>query len=556
MKTIRGLILSMFIISIFGCTATQPEDPVSEINLLRGSITTCGSGDFGDVDFAISCDPGVRETFELAISLLHSFEYDQAEKAFVNVLDIDRDCAMAYWGVAMANFHSLWFQSGNDYLIKGSKILEASNSIEKTERERDYIDAIAGFYNNWETDSREVRIARFEQNMKLVYEKYSQDKEAAIFYALALRASSDPTDRSYKKQRESGKILESIYPDQPNHPGIAHYIIHNYDYPELAELALPAARSYAEIAPSSAHAQHMPSHIFTRLGLWEESINSNLKVISSALCYTESLDSTAHWDEELHGIDYLVYAYLQTGQNDKAIDQLEYLKSFKRVFPVNFKVYYTAAAVPARIALENRDWEHAANLRLPDIDMDWKDFPWQRSILHFARALGAIHLGDLQSANTELDILRSNRQELIDIDDEYKANQVNIQIKTIQAWISYAEGDGDSAEKLMKEAMDMEYRTSKHPVTPGEVLPAGELYGDLLLSLDKPEEALKIYQNDLIQHPNRFNGIYGAATAAQRSGDLKLAKQYYHQLIELAGNSERVEVKTARQNLEDARDDA
>jgi Tfp pilus assembly protein PilF len=554
MTNLPSLVLTILVTSIVvSCQNKKPQSPVNltNIELLRGDITLCGSGDFGEVSFALSCDLEVRETFDLAISLLHSFEYDQAEKAFVNVIDADPNCAMAYWGVAMSNFHSLWFQSGNDYLIKGSKILEASNSISKTEREADYINAIASFYQDWESETRKTRIFRFEENMKKVYEKYNEDKEAAIFYALALRASADPGDKTYKNQRASGKILESIYPNQPNHPGIAHYVIHNYDYPELAELALPAARRYAEIAPASAHAQHMPSHIFTRLGLWEESINSNINMISSAQCYAESLDSAAHWDEELHGMDYLVYAYLQTGQNEKATQQLEYLKTFERVWPINFKVYYTAAAVPARIALENRNWEEAAALELPTIEMDWTKFPWQRSILHYARALGSIRLGDVTSARNELDILKSNRQELLDIADEYKANQVQIQIKSIQAWIAWAEGKESDALVLMEEAMQMEYNTAKHAVTPGEVLPAGELYGDLLIALDKPEEALKVYEYDLLQHPNRFNGIYGAATAAKKSGNSDKATMYFKQLLELTENSmtERKEIEEANKYL-------
>lgn len=554
MNSPTKIVLSFLIaLSVVGCqnkrSKTNPD--LTSIDLLRGDITLCGSGDFGEVSFALSCDLDVRETFDLAISLLHSFEYDQAEKAFVEVIDADPKCAMAYWGVAMTNFHSLWFQSGTDYLIKGSKILEASSSISKSERENDYINAIASFYKDWESENRQTRIARFEKSMKKVYEKYKEDKEAAIFYALALRASADPADKSYKNQRASGKILESIYPNQPNHPGIAHYVIHNYDYPELAELALPAARRYAEIAPASAHAQHMPSHIFTRLGLWDESITSNINMISSAQCYAESLDSAAHWDEELHGMDYLVYAYLQTGQNDKASEQLEYLKTFERVFPVNFKVYYSAAAVPARIALENRNWEAAANLELPTIEMDWSDYPWQRSLLHFSRAMGSVRLGNISSTNRELDILKSNRQELLDINDQYKANQVQIQIKSIQAWIEFAEGNESEASNLMEESMQMEYNTAKHSVTPGEILPAGELYGDLLLALNKPEEALKVYEYDLLQHPNRFNGIYGAATAAKKSGNREMAAKYYRLLVELTknSNSDRMEVQEAKKYL-------
>lgn len=550
MKNTKRLLSTILVtISIFSCQnkESQPVN-VSNIDLIRGEITLCGSGEFGEVNFALSCDLEVRETFDLAISLLHSFEYTEAEKAFAKVLDADPDCAMAYWGIAMSNFHSLWLQSGTDYLVKGAKVIEASMSVTKSKKEEEYLNAIAGFYNDWENVNRQTRINNFEKDMRKIYKEYSDDKEAAIFYALALRASADPADKTYAKQRESGKILESIYPDQPNHPGIAHYIIHNYDYPELAELALPTARRYAQIAPASAHAQHMPSHIFTRLGLWNESINSNLNSTSSALCYSASIDTAAHWDEELHGMDYLVYAYLQVGNNPKAIEQYEYMKTFDRVFPANFKIAYTAAAIPSRIALENKNWSEAAKLELPSMEIEWDDFPWQRSILHYARALGSVRSGDVATAEKELSILQTNQKELIDLKDAYKANQVEIQIKTIQAWISFAEGNEKESIALMQEAAINEYNTSKHPVTPGEVLPAGELLGDLLLELEKPEEALKAFEYDLTQHPNRFNGLYGAGIAAIRIGDVDKANKYFGLLLELTKDS-----PTERKEIEDAK---
>lgn len=551
MKT-SSVIHAIFLIVIYinGCQNKKPKDPVifEDLNLLRGEITLCGGGDFGEVSFALSCNVDIRQTFDLAISLLHSFEYNEAEKAFAKVLDADPECAMAYWGVAMSNFHALWLQSGTDYLEKGAKVLKIASSTAKGEREKAYINALAGFYMNWESLSHEERVQNYEQEMYKVYQKYSEDEEAAIFYALALLATADPADQSYRVQRKSGAILESIYPNQPNHPGIAHYIIHNYDYPELAELALPTARMYAQIAPASAHAQHMPSHIFTRLGLWDESISSNLESTNSALCYSESIDPDAHWDEELHGMDYLVYAYLQIGDNQQAIAQYEYLKTFRKVFPVNFKVAYTAAAIPARIALENKNWEAAAHLEMPLLNLDWNKMPWQESIVYFARAMGAVRQGDVSTAQKELAHLLANREKLILADDAYKANQVHIQIKTIKAWIALANEYQATAITLMREAAEMEYDTNKHPVTPGEVLPAGEVLGDLLLAANKPAEALEAYEYDLKQHPNRFNGIYGAASAANKSRNKELATKYFRQLVELTKNAkvDRPEVVEAK----------
>lgn len=541
------LILS-FLISCQG-NKTDKISSISNIDFLTGEITLCGNGEFGEVSFAQSCKLDARSTFDLAISLLHSFEYTEAEKAFAKVLEIDPKCAMAYWGVAMSNFHSLWLQSGTDYLIKGEKALKVANSISTDKRETAYIHALTAFYYDWGNRHHQERVIRFEEEMEKVYQTYGDDKEAAIFYALALRATADPTDKTYAVQRKSGKILESIYPNQPNHPGIAHYLIHNYDYPELAELALPTARMYAQIAPASAHAQHMPSHIFTRLGLWDESINSNINSTESALCYSQSIDPQAHWDEELHGMDYLVYAYLQKGDMQKAYDEFEYLKSFKKVFPVNFKVAYTAAAIPARIALESRNWKEAAILQKPGMVLDWNLMPWQESILIYARAMGSIRMGNIKDSKIELEKLIANRQKLLKEEDAYKANQVNIQIKTIEAWIALAENQVPEAIEEMRKAAEMEYNTNKHPVTPGEVLPAGEVLGDMLLVVDQPEEALVAFEYDLKQHPNRFNGIFGAATAARNSGQKELANSYFKQLIELGNDSERPEMAIAKAYL-------
>lgn len=527
---------------------SEPATDLSSINLLRGEITLCGNEQFGEVRFSLSCDTATRKIFDLAISLLHSFEYEEAEKAFVQVIDTDPNCAMAYWGVAMSNFHALWLQSGTDYLVKGAKILEVAEALPKSEREKDYLDAIGVFYKDWETTDHKERVLRFEKKMEQLYEKYKEDKEAAIFYALALRASADPSDKRYKNQIKSGKILESIFPDQPNHPGIAHYIIHNYDYPELAALALPTARRYAEIAPASAHAQHMPSHIFTQLGLWEESIRSNLHSTASAVCYAESIDPEGHWDEELHGMDYLVYAYLQKGENKKAKEQYEYLKTFKKVFPVNFKIAYSAAAIPSRIALENRNWTEAARLELPALAMDWDNFPWQKAMVHFARAMGSVRLGDVVSAEQELALLHTLHQKLLDSSETYQANQVQMQGDIIQAWIHWAKGREKEAVALMEQVVITEYSTAKHPVTPGEVLPAGELLGDLLLALHQPAAALQAYENDLKQHPNRFNGMYGAAVAAKAVVDDQKAMMYFGRLLQQTqgSNGDRPELEEAR----------
>ncbi len=392
----------------------------------------------------------------------------------------------------------------------------------------------------------------FENAMEKLYQTYPDDTEAAVFYSLALDAAADPTDKTYAKQKKAFSILNPIFQKEPLHPGIAHYIIHNCDYPALAELALPAARKYASIAPASAHAQHMPSHIFTRLGLWDESIRSDLTSVSSAQCYASRAKIKGHWDEELHGMDYLVYAYLQKGDDEHARQQLDYLHTIHEVDGVNFKTAYAFAAIPARYALEKKMWKEAAALPLYPNSFPWEKFPWQESITHFARSLGALHLGDVNTAKKELENLRSLYDNLTkQIDKKQEAAQVAIQLKTAEAWIEYKQGNNEKALELMKEAADMEDGTEKHPVTPGEVIPARELYAVMLLEMNKPALALENFELDLKTHPNRFNGLYDAAIAAEKAGNKEKAILYFKKLVEVSDpkNCKRPELDHARSFL-------
>ena len=498
------------------------------------------------MSFSLSCSYETREDFNLGISLMHSFENNEAEKAFVRVIDKDPDCTMAYWAIAMSRISPNWGPR-REVFDDTRQLLKIAESLPKTSREKDYIDAMgAYYYSNYEKTDHRTRAVKVEKKMEEIYLKYEDDTEAAIFYALILYISTDPDDKNYTNQLKAGKILESIFPDQPNHPGIAHYIIHNYDNPELAPLALETARIYADIAPASAHAQHMPSHIFTRLGLWDESINTNLNSQSSAQCYAESagLDSP----REVHTLGYLLYAYLQKGDNIRAGDLYTYLKTIYEMPSVDFIAYHFAAA-PVRIALENKQWDKAMNVSVHPSTVQWNLFPWQKSLQSFARALGAAHTGDLKRAERELDSLQSFRQELLTMEDQYKANQVMIQIKAAQAWIHYAKGNNEEAIALMIESADMEDKTQKHAVTPGEVLPARELLGDMLLDMNKPAQALEAYQLDLKLHPNRFNGVYGAAVAAKNSGEHEMAILYFEELLKLAEgvDSDRAELEEARE---------
>ena len=544
----------LFLLTLASChgkSETPSSETIAAIQLKRGELVLCGPSDrqFGSVDFEISGSENVKKDFNLAMSLLHSFEYDEAEKVFAQIIDKEPACAMAYWGIAMSNFHPLWTPPTRPQLQKGAKAITIAQSItQKNKRESDYIDAIASFYQNWDKTDHLSRCINFEKAMEKIHADFPNDKEAAILYALALDGAADPADKTLAKQKKAGAILTALSPKEPYHPGIIHYIIHSYDYPELATLALPAARKYASVAPSSAHALHMPSHIFTRLGLWSDCINSNLASVAAAKCYAENTGIKGHWDEELHGMDYLMYAYLQKAENRKAKELCDSLRTILEVYPVNFKVAYAFAAIPARYLLENKMWKEAAELQLYPAAFPWEQYPWQKAIFHFTRLLGSVHIGQMDSARNELKKLTALYDTLTKQNDSYKANQVRIQITTAEAWILFKEGKNAEALKLMDLAATMEENTQKHPVTPGEVIPARELLGDMLSQMNKPEDALKTYGEDLKKHPNRFNGLYGAALAAQRSDSLKKATGYYRQLTAITDptGSNRPELEAAR----------
>ena len=539
MTHITPLLLFCLAVS-FACkqkTAIPTQDIINDLSLKRGSIISCSpeGTQFGTTAFETSC--GENENFNLGIKLLHSFEYDEAEKAFAKVIDIEPGCAMAYWGVAMANFHPLWTPPTEAELTKGAKAAEIAQSLRGNDRENAYISAISVYYKDWKTTDHKTRSLRFETEMEKVYKEFPDDKEAAIFYALSLDAAADPEDKDFVKQKKAGSILQKLYPNEPDHPGVTHYIIHTYDYPELANQGLAAARKYASIAPSSAHALHMPSHIFTRLGLWDECITSNIASVTSGRCYAEAAGIKGHWDEELHGLDYLMYAYLQKGQNDSALKQIEYLRRTDDVHPMNFKVAYAFAAIPSRYVLENKMWDRAASMQLLPAGVQWNKYPWQEAIVHFTRLMGAVHTNKMDAAQLELELLNRIHDTLMKQKDSYKANQVSIQHTTGKAWIAFKTGKNDEAIALMRQAAEMEDKTQKHPVTPGEVIPARELLGDMYLAMNKPVEALIEYEVNLKKHPNRFNGLYSAGIAAEKSGNIEKSREFFRQLSVVVGNA-------------------
>ena len=551
------LLVSTFI-SFSSCnnkkTSSSESTSFANLELNRGELLLCGDPNFGEVSFSLSCRYDLRETFDLGLTLIHSFEYAEAEKAFVSILDKDSECLMAYWGAAMSILnHPLSFKQNPKSLKRGEELLRVANTLTpNNEKEKDYIDAVSIYFKDWQNLDTQTRKLNYESKMEELYTKYPDDVETAVFYSLSLLATADLNDKTYSKQKKSGKILENLFEKYPNHPGIAHYIIHNYDSPELAHMALTTARKYAVIAPSSAHAQHMPSHIFTRLGLWNESIKSNIDSADSAVCYAESVNPNANWVSEIHALDYLVYAYLQLGDNAKAQAEMNKMKNIKEVFPADhFASAYALIAVPSRLAIENKNWELATQLELPKTKLDWDKAHWPKAMLHFSRALGFSNMGNSTGAEKELKSLIILREKLNEAKKTYESGQVTIQIEAVRGWIEYSKGNSNKAIEYMKLASNLESKTSKAAVTPGEIIPADELLADLYLALNKPKQALESYEQNLKGHPFRFNGIYGAAKAAEKLNDIKLAVYYFDQLVKLSKdtNSSRPEISEAKEFL-------
>jgi hypothetical protein len=551
------LLVSTFI-SFSSCNnkkiSSSESTSFANLELNRGELLLCGDPNFGEVSFSLSCRYDLRETFDLGLTLIHSFEYAEAEKAFVSILDKDSECLMAYWGAAMSILnHPLSFKQNPKSLKRGEELLRVANTLTpNNEKEKDYIDAVSIYFKDWQNLDTQTRKLNYESKMEELYTKYPDDVETAVFYSLSMLASADLNDKTYSKQKKSGKILENLFEKYPNHPGIAHYIIHNYDSPELAHMALTTARKYAVIAPSSAHAQHMPSHIFTRLGLWNESIKSNIDSADSAVCYAESVNPNANWVSEIHALDYLVYAYLQLGDNAKAQAEMNKMKNIKEVFPTDhFASAYALIAVPSRLAIENKNWELATQLELPKTKLDWDKAHWPKAMLHFSRALGFSNIGNSTGAEKELKSLIILREKLNEAKKTYESGQVTIQIESVRGWIEYSKGNSNKAIEYMKLASNLESKTSKAAVTPGEIIPADELLADLYLALNKPRQALESYEQNLKGHPYRFNGIYGAAKAAEKLNDIRLAVYYFDQLVKLSKdtNSSRPEISEAKEFL-------
>jgi hypothetical protein len=503
----------------------------------------------GVVNFTVSCNRAAQQQFNRAVALLHSFWYEEAEKAFVEVTKTDPKCGMGYWGIAMSSYHPVWAPPDAAELRNGMAATQKANLTgARTQRERDYIAAIETFYKDADKFDHRTRALAYEKAMEQLYLKYPKDHEAAVFYALALLGTALPTDKTYANQKKAAEILNKVLLSEPEHPGVTHYLIHSFDYPALASLALAAARSYARIAPSSPHALHMPSHIFTRLGLWQESIESNIASASAAKNYAARMHPGAASFDQLHAMDYLAYAYLQTAQDGKVKEIVDALYSMNKVDANTFAAAYAFAAIPARYVLERRQWSEAAALKLHPVDFPWKNFAYAEAMIYFARSLGESRSGDTAGASKDIERLSSIQSSLAEAKENYWATQVEIQSRTAAAWLAHAEGKQEEALTLMRSAADLEDTTEKNPVTPGAIVPARELLGELLLELREPQQALREFEASLLVSPNRFNGLYGAARAAELSGDRKKAGTFYVKLKTLGEHSDgkRPELQAAK----------
>ena len=502
----------------------------------------------GTVHFVTSCSPAVEKDFDRAVAMLHSFWFSASIESFQDVVSKDPGCAMAQWGIAMSWWGNPFagFRSPKASEAGAAAVERARAAKARTQRERDYIAAVALLYQDAGSVDQRTRTLAYEKAMEQIAARYPEDPEARIFYALSLDQTALPTDKTYANLVKAAGILETEYAIQPDHPGIAHYLIHSYDVPALAPNALGAARCYAKIAPDAPHALHMPSHTFTRLGYWQESIEANRA--SAAASRRDEAPS-----EELHALDYQAYAYLQTAQDRAAKEILEQIPAIGAQIQNDAPGaaapaaagHFALAAIPARYALERNAWGEAASL----IPRETR-FPWADAVTYFARALGAARSGNPAAAARDVEKLNALAATLKGAGDAYWSGQVEIQGKGAAAWVAFAEGRREEGLRQMREAVTLEDLTEKSAISPGPLKPAHELLGEMLLEMGKPAEALAEFEATMKKEPNRFRGVYGAAVAAERASDRAKAKTYYARVLKICEHADagaRPELAAARQ---------
>ena len=511
-------------------------------SLLAGQQEPADVEKLGKVHFPVSCGPDAQRQFDRALAMLHSFWFPRGLEAFAELTRTNPDCAMAYWGIAIsARANPLVGAPDKTTLERGWQAVEKAKAAGAgTVRERDYIAAMDAYYRDWQTRDYPTRVLAYEAAMEQLHRRYPDDYEGALFYALAINEAVTvlPADKSYARPLKAGQILEQALATQPDHPGALHYLIHSYDFPSLAARGLPAAERYADVAPSAPHALHMPSHVFSMLGMWQESIRSNQASLRVAKTY-------------VHAMDFMVYAYLQGAQDREARRLVEEASALQGAqgppaahSPTGaiLGVHTAFAAIPARYALERGQWTEARALRLKPA------YPAADAITYFARAMGAARTGDVAAARQEIEQLQVLRGTLKQAQDPYWESQIEIQRVAAEAWTAYAAGNKTEALKQMHAAADLEDASEKHVAMENRLWPMRELLGELLLALDRPEQALGAFELSFKAAPNRFRGWYGAAKSAERLGDGARARRYYEELVKLSSHadSDRPELTEAR----------
>jgi len=486
----------------------------------------------GTVQFSDGCSPKLDTLIAFGIALIHHMTYDDAEYTFNKVIELDKDCFWGYWGKAMTYIHPLWPDIPDEKTLNdGFALSQNALKLAKTEKEKLYGAAVASFFEDGVNKSEPERLEAFRVGWKTATDELPDDIEAKMFSVLSMLATVSPTDKSYRVQKEAGALAESVLKIIPDHPAGFHYAIHAYDYPPLAPNAIRVAREYYKLAPEVPHALHMPTHIFTRLGYWQESIDLNLRSAAAAWKMPVEGKISNHY---FHALDYAVYAYLQQSQYEKAKEISDLLDTLRGPYQPLPQIAYSLAAIPGRIALEYQKWNEAANLSLTHPNFPWKNFPQYEALLYYAKGIGAGRSKNIEIAEQSLKKLEELQKTFRDAEsNKYWIDQIEIQKKVVKAWKLYAQNAINESLELMTAAADLEDATSKNPVTPGALLPAREMLGDLYLELNRPKDALIQYEFSLKNNPNRFNTLFNAGKSAELSGDMKKAKFYYSELLKL-----------------------
>jgi tetratricopeptide (TPR) repeat protein len=517
-------------LNINAATAPEPGD-------LRG---------VGKVKFPITCAPDVQSDFARGVALLHSFFYEEARRVFTSVAERDPKCAMAQWGIAMTWWHPIWTPPNPNEMRAGKGAIEKAMSMKAgTERERGFITALNAYYSTPDGSTAAAvgqschgpvgprdRVIAYEKAMRQLRDKYPDDFEVQTFYAFAVLSVgyAMPNDTTLSKQLEAAGMLEKLWKQEANHPGVVHYLIHAYDYPQFAQRGLTAAQMYDDIAPWVPHALHMPSLIFTRLGMWDESIAANQASAEASRAYAAMRHRDATEAEELHALDYMAYSYLQEAQDAEAKKIVDLAAKVRKTNPeLEFSAAYALAAIPTRYAFERNDWAAAANLPIPNVP-HWSSFPFMEALIEYGHALGRAHTGDLDGARKAIARMQQLRDATKEAKFDYFKSHLDLQMQAASAWLAVAEGKKNEAIEMLRRAADSEDRLGKHPVSPGAFVPVREQLGDLLLEMGQPTEAQREFEAALKIYPGRFRGLYGAAQAAERAGDNEDANRYYTKL--------------------------